>query len=166
MIPLEPGERLLWQGRAEGRIPVDMSRPDEVVFGLAFIAFAVFWMDRAMRESDLMWLAGLPFLAIGLRLSVWRVWGPRLRARFSTYMLTDRRALVETGWPILRRKTRALVITPATMVDLDEGDPASLTLGNLVTGPRGATTESLSFTRISEARRVLALIRDIQKGAA
>lgn len=166
MTALPPGEKLLWQGRAEGRIPVDMSRPGGMVFGLAFMAFAVVWMDRAMKESDLMWLAGLTFLAIGMQLSVWRVWGPRLRARFSTYTLTDRRAVVETGWPLIGRKTRALLITPATMVDIGEGDPASLTLTNLVTGPRGAAPESLSFERIGEARQVLALIRDIQKGAA
>lgn len=166
MTPLSPGEKLLWQGRAEGRIPADVSRPGGIVFGLAFVAFAVVWMDRAMKESDLMWLAGLPFLAIGLRLSAWRVWGPRLRARLSTYRLTDRRALVETGWPLIGRKVRALTISPATMVDLGEGDPASLILTNLVTGPRGAAAESLTFERIGEARQVLALIRDIQKGAA
>ena len=159
-----PGETLLWEGRAAPGTPPDLTQPGKLIFGLAFIAFALFWMDKAMAQGPI-WLAGLPFLAFGLRLSVWQAWAPRLRAKFTRYRLTDHRAILETRWPLFGTRMQSLTITPATIVDR-QGDPATITLRQQVTGPRGVTTESLTFARVEEAAQVLALIAQVQRSAA
>lgn len=164
-MSLPSGEIPLWQGRPESGAPPDLSKPGEIVFGMGFVAFSLFWMNKAMASGPI-WLAGLPFLAVGLKLALWRAWGPRLRAKFAHYTLTDRRAQVDIRWPLMGTRTQVLTISPATIVDTDGGAPATLTLTQTVTGPRGARRDSLRFERIAEGQRVLNLIRDIQKGAA
>lgn len=164
MTDLQPGERILWEGRPEPGDLLDVSRPGEMVFGLAFIAFSLFWMTKAM-EQGAFWLFGLPFLFIGLKLAFWRAYQPRLRAKFARYTLTDRRAMVAMHWPLVGVREQALTLSPATIVD-SEGDPASITLRQQMTGPRGTVTESLTFQRIEESAQVLALIRQVQRGAA
>ena len=164
-MSLPSAETPLWQGRPESGARLDLSKPGEIIFGMGFVAFSLFWMNKAM-DSGPIWLAGLPFLAVGLKLALWRAWGPRLWSKFAHYTLTDRRALVEVRWPLLGTRTQVLTITPATIVDTDGDAPATLTLTQTVTGPRGAQRDSLRFERIAEGQRVLNLIRDIQKGAA
>ena len=164
MTDLQPGERILWEGRPEPGGLLDVSRPGEMVFGLAFIAFSLFWMTRAM-EQGAFWLFGLPFLGIGMKLAFWRAYQPRLRAKFARYTLTDRRAIATMRWPLVGRREQALTVTRATIVD-SAGTPATITLRQQMTGPRGTVTESLIFDRIDEGAQVLALIRQVQRGAA
>lgn len=163
---LLPGETLLWQGRPAGRVPLDVSRPGEMLFGLAFLVFAMVWIDRAQQEGPI-WLAGLPLLAVGLRLALWRAYGPRLRARFAHYSLTSRRAVVELRWPLIGPRRADLRIGPATIIDFDGGDPATLRLTNTgLAGQTGTRPQTLSFERIADGLHVLSLLRDVQKGAA
>lgn len=165
-MTLLPGETLLWQGRPAGRVPLDVSRPGEMLFGFAFLVFAMFWMDRARDEGPI-WLAGLPLMAVGLRLALWRAYGPRLRARFAHYSLTSRRAVVELRWPLIGARHRDLLIGPATIIDFDGNDPATLRLTNTALASQtGARPQTLCFERIPDGRQVLSRLRDVQKGAA
>lgn len=163
---LQPGETILWQGRPEARAPLDVSRPGEMLFGLGFIAFSMLWMDRAM-DSGPIWLVGFVPLGLGLRLAVWRAWGPRLRAKLAHYTLTNRRAIVDLRWPLIGPRLRDLHIGPATIIDIDGDDPATIRLSNTgLVGQTGARPLTLCFERIAAPRSVLALMRDVQKGAA
>ncbi|MEH7829130.1 hypothetical protein [Gemmobacter denitrificans] len=164
MTPL-PGETLLWEGRALPGLRPRIDKPANILFGLAMIAFALFWMDRALRDGGIMWLAGLPFLGFGLRMAVVPVWGPRIAARLSRYALTDRRALIETRWPLIGSRWHSMTITPATLVDAD-GSPMTLTLRSALAGPRGTADETLIFHRLDDGAEVLALIRQIQRNTA
>ncbi len=166
MTPLLPGETVLWQGRPGSGTRPDTSNPSKLVFGLAFVAFALFWMDKAMDRGPI-WLAGLPFLAFGLRLSVWTAWAPRLRAKFALYRLTtDRRVLVDIRWPLIGTRSQVLTLTPSTIVENDGQDPATLTLRHQVSGPKGSETEALTLSRIEPADQLLALIAQVQRSAA
>lgn len=157
---------ILWQGRPEPRAPLDVSRPGRMVMGLAFCAFSLIWMQRALQAGAPVWPAGLLFLALGLKLAVWGPWQPRLRAHFAHYTLTRRAAQAEMRWPLLGTRRQELTITPATIIDIDGADPASITLTAALATPRGTRPHTLRFDRIAEARHVLALLRDIQKAAA
>lgn len=160
-------ETLLWQGRPAPGTPPDLSNPGKLIFGFAFIAFALFWMDRAMANGPI-WLAGLPFLAFGLRLSVWQAWAPRLRAKFAHYSLTDRRALVETRWPLIGPRRESLILTPATIVDAETAADGTTTIAlrQRMSGPRGTIVHSLTFARVERAADLLALIAQVQRSAA
>ena len=165
MTPLLPGESLLWQGRPASGTRADTSKPGKLLFGLALVAFALFWMDKAMDRGPI-WLAGLPFLAFGLNLSVWTAWAPRLRAKFAHYRLTDRRLLVDVVWPLIGARSQVLTLTPSTTIENDGQDPATLTLCHQVSGPRGSVTEALTLSRIETPARLLALIAQVQRSAA
>ena len=164
MTPLLPGESLLWQGRPASGTRADTSNPGKLVFGFALVAFALFWMDKAMARGPI-WLAGLPFLAFGLKLSVWTAWAPRLSAKFAHYRLTDRRVLVDVAWPVIGTRSQVLRLTPSTEIENDGQDPASLTLRHQVSGPRGNVTEALTLSRIEDAARLLSLIAQVQWSA-
>lgn len=164
MTPLLPGETVLWQGRPASGTRADTSNPGKLVFGFALVAFALFWMDKAMARGPI-WLAGLPFLAFGLKLSVWTAWAPRLSAKFAHYRLTDRRVLVDVAWPVIGTRSQVLRLTPSTEIENDGQDPASLTLRHQVSGPRGNVTEALTLSRIEDAARLLSLIAQVQRSA-
>lgn len=164
MTPLLPGEHVLWQGRPGRGVPADLSNPGSLIFGLGFVAFSLFWMDKAMADGPI-WLGGLPFLFIGLKLSVWKAWAPRLRAKVAQYRITESRVLVDHVWPLIGTRSLVMMPGPATIVDR-EGDPASITLRQQVAGPRGTVTESLTLLRLEEADHVIALIRQAQRNAA
>ena len=165
MTPLLPGETVLWQGRPASGTRADTSNPGKLVFGFAFVAFALFWMDKAMASGPI-WLAGLPFLAFGLRLSVWTAWAPRLRAKFAHYRLTNHRAIVDVVWPLLGTRSQILMLSPSTIIENDGQDPATFTLRHQVSGPRGSVTEALTLSRIETPARLLALIAQVQRSAA
>ncbi len=165
MTPLLPGETVLWQGRPASGTRADTSKPGKLVFGFALIAFALFWMDKAMENGPI-WLAGLPFLAFGLKLSVWTAWAPRLRAKFAQYRLTDRRVLVDVVWPLIGARSQVLTLSPSTIIENDGQDPATLTLRHQVSGPKGSVTEALTLSRIEDAARLLSLIAQVQRSAA
>lgn len=159
-------DAILWQGRPEPRAPLDVSRPAQMIMGLAFIVFSMVWMQKALQADAPVWPAGLIFLGLGLKLAVWGPWQPRLRAHFAHYAITRRSARAEIRWPLLGTRRQEITITPATIIDIDGADPASLTLTQMRATPRGTRPETLRLDRIAEARRVLALLRDIQKAAA
>lgn len=165
MTPLLPGETVLWQGRPASGTRADTSNPGKLLFGFAFVAFALFWMDKAMARGPI-WLAGLPFLAFGLKLSVWTALAPRLRAKFAHYRLTDRRMIVDVVWPVLGTRGQVLTLSPATIVESDGQDPATITLRHQVAGPRGTVQEVLTLSRVEGAARLSALIAQVQRSAA
>ncbi|WP_151718249.1 hypothetical protein [Gemmobacter serpentinus] len=164
MTPLLPGEQVLWQGRPGGGVPADLSNPGRLLFGFAFVAFSLFWMDKAMASGPI-WLGGLPFLFIGLKLSVWQAWAPRLRAKVAVYRLTETRVLVDLVWPLIGTRSAVMSPGPSTIVERS-GGPATITLRHQVAGPRGNATESLTLLRLDEADHVMALIRQMQRNAA
>ncbi|HRK43142.1 MAG TPA: hypothetical protein PLH11_08885 [Gemmobacter sp.] len=165
MTPLLPGETVLWQGRPASGTRPDTSNPGKLLFGFALVAFALFWMDKAMERGPI-WLAGLPFLAFGLKLSVWTAWAPRLRAKFAQYRLTDRRLLVDVIWPVIGARSQVLTLSPSTIIENDGQDPATFTLRHQVSGPKGNMTEVLTLSRIEDAARLSALIAQVQRSAA
>jgi hypothetical protein len=94
--PLEEGERVLWRGRPDpDRI---FTRWDAfwVPFSIAWFAFAVFWVAVVSTRVPL-WAgmaAGSPFLLFGAYGLVGRFVVKSRAARRTTYILTDRRAIV------------------------------------------------------------------------
>jgi hypothetical protein len=95
---LRPGERLLWSGRPDERalfIPADAFL---VPFGLAFLAFAVFWTTQAAKGTSAFFpIFGSVFIAIGLYYVFGRFVVKVWRKRRSVYAVTDRRAFAIEG---------------------------------------------------------------------
>lgn len=176
---LAPGERILWQGRP-------LARPDwpallraQVLFGLVFAGFALFWIAQAWRMADgspapgalrgLFPLFGLPFLVVGLNLALGPALRPWLAARGTWYTLTDRNAYIATRRPGRRSLTRH-PLTARMLPALEDGSPGSVWFasepgpgggawrGAGAAGRYGGAAGRIGFRSIPEARTVYRLL--------
>ena len=89
---LDPGEKILWQGRPGTRIA--LTSQDYAIMGVGgvFTGFALYWMAAPFRQGDRFWMFGLLHFSVGLGIALWPLTGaPFIRSR-SWYTLTDRRA--------------------------------------------------------------------------
>ncbi|MFB2532100.1 aspartate carbamoyltransferase catalytic subunit [Paracoccus sp. p4-l81] len=170
---LDQDEAILWQGRPEGRARLDTARLPELLIGLVFIGFSLFWMRGVAQSGGFGWAFGLPFLGIGL----WQVAQPTLLAaldrRRRFYTLTDRRAFVATDAPGQGRRLASYPITADTLIELDQtggpdgrgslwfttGQPRDWSGWTEVRAPRAG------FVDIPDAASVATMMRDIQARA-
>lgn len=107
---LESGETLSWAGTADPRRAAISAIP-AIFFGIPFAGFALFWMWEAYRATNIMnrgshnsftsgfsvfSLFGLPFLLIGLAITLSPLWA-FLKGKSTVYAVTNRRVMVITG---------------------------------------------------------------------
>lgn len=156
---LDPDEQILWQGQPDKRFRVEFEGLREVLPGLLFVAFALFWMVQAAQASLLFAMFGLIFVVVGLRQIFQPVlWPAYLRTR-SWYTLTDRRAIVATDVPFKGRRLTSYPIDHSTLVEYAAGDPPSILFGP----ERGKRSERPGFRYIADSDTVMGLIRGIQQ---
>jgi hypothetical protein len=94
-LQLEPGERVLWQGRPDPQRLLARWDPLLIPFSVAWAGFAVIWTALAVGSSSPgIAVIGLPFVALGLYFVAGRFVVKGRRSRESRYVLTDRRAVV------------------------------------------------------------------------
>ena len=164
---LDPGERILWQGRPDAQLAIGVAEVMGGLFGLAFAGFALLWMIIAAMGGGFFWTFGLLHFGVGLGIA----FGPPLwsvhRRRRTWYTLTDRRAFIATDTRFTGRTLRSWPIRPDTALTLAEGRPPSLWFAQeLRRGKRGSFHMPVGFERITDAPAVMALMRGIQRQAA
>lgn len=96
---LRPGERLLWCGRPDPAVRFTKADLFLVPFSIMWAGFTVFWeAGVASSGAPVFFVAwGIPFVAMGLYITIGRfIWKAR-RKRQTTYLLTDQRAVVLTS---------------------------------------------------------------------
>jgi len=178
MQSLVPGEKMLWQG-APGR-GIRFRRSDFflIPFGLFFFGFALFWEATALgittgtftdRSTNLPLMAmifpifGLPFICAGAYLVVGRFFWDAYRRKHSTYLLTNRRALIETI--AFGRKITSVTLADLPAVSLEERADGS---GTVVLGEDQQTgygdnrrvRRAPRFDFIGDAQRVYRLVEE------
>ncbi|WP_295046534.1 hypothetical protein [uncultured Paracoccus sp.] len=161
---LQPGEHLLWQGRAQGA-----GRPDIVVRffsllgtilslgSLLFLGIAVLGRSQPDFVAGFGGI-GLVALAVGLACRIWPRRVQIARLRRSQYALTNRRMLVHDG-TVLRQWD----ITPDLELTIHPEEPGSVLvdppwLNNRPPKPQ----REAGFIGIAGAERVAAMIADLQ----
>jgi hypothetical protein len=103
----QPGEQVLWTGRPDPRVVIPGAAVAGIVIGLIFLGFGLFWV-RGGDNS----VVGLVPILIGAWLAVGGPIRDALIRRRTTYLITDRRAVVVTA----RRMTDTPVLDqPATV---------------------------------------------------
>ncbi len=171
---LDPGERVLWQGRPDSEMRADLSNPRRVAFGTVFAVFALIWTVGVLRTGVpnglmalVMPLAGLAFVFLGVNLATGGIPFGVWRRRATTYTLTDRRAIIATAW-LGRRGLRSYPLGPDTHATLDEGPPAAIWISRgFAAHDQGSTRTRHGFTHLGpDARQVYDLVRRIQRGQA
>ena len=172
---LAPGERILWQGRPLRRADWGALAGRGTLFGLFFAGFAVFWIVQTLRMTQmspspvlvklLFPLAGLPFLYIGLKLSLGPALRPWLALGGTFYTLTDRTAFVARQ-RFGRRTIQRYPLTAGLRPELVPGTPGTVWFASSAagegqwrsTGGSARTAAGVApragFERIAEAETV------------
>ena len=164
---LEEGEKILWQGRPDGRLRIGLRHVASFLFGLLFAGFALLWMIMAAAAGGLFWSFGLIHFTIGLGVALGPLAADVIRRRNTWYTLTDRRAFIATDLPLVGRGLKSWPITPNMPLELAGDDPPSLFFAEEYRrGRHGPRRVPVGFEAIPDAPEVMALIRKIQKGRA
>lgn len=172
---LAPDEAILWQGRPSAALHWRDAIRASGAFGLLFSAFAVFWIVMAASliggagdgpgfPFSMFPLLGVPFLLVGLYMSVGHVIVDAHIRAHTWYTLTDRTAFVATE--LLGQKSlKRYPVFAMPFLDLEMGPQPGL--GSVLFSDGAARGERpqgharrIGFCHIAEAHAVYALLRD------
>lgn len=166
-------ERLLWNGRPKRGLMLRSTDAFMIPFSIIWFGFSIFWVSIvAAGGGGAFALFGIPFLAVGLYITVGRFFtDARIRGR-TLYALTDQRAIIASG--LLNRQTKSLSLRTMTDVTLQEQrrGHGTITLGRSTAGgfwPQGLSWPGVDlfnvpcFESIPDARAVFELLRKAQE---
>jgi hypothetical protein len=94
------GERVLWSGRPQTGLLFTPADVFLIPFSLLWGGFALYWNVGVWMLDDASWffrLWGLPFLLVGLYITVGRFFHDAMRRRNLHYAVTNERVLVVQG---------------------------------------------------------------------
>lgn len=165
---LEEGEQILWQGAPDPRVIFSLTQIPEILFGLFFAGFALFWTTMASLTGGIFGLFGLPFLVVGLMVIFKSNYLMAFLNRHTYYTLTSRRAIIATSFPYVKREMKSYPIDAKTEIELSQEDE----FGTIIFHRKlwhsrrsGSRSKDIGFYRIQDARRVFSLMRQIQQEA-
>ncbi|GAC1471252.1 MAG: hypothetical protein NVSMB9_17210 [Isosphaeraceae bacterium] len=172
---LEAGETVVWTGRPRSLRRLVMRTISKALFGLAFLAFILFWMAMVVRGGGnwdrgravtpfephnvmIATLAGLWMIPFGLYLLTWplRTWR---RLKGICYVLTNRQAIMIEPGLLGRRKVGNYTADSLRLMRLEEHNDGT---GDLIFESRPnrfGMVQPVGFLAIEEAREVEALVR-------
>lgn len=164
---LEPGEHILWQGRPDTRFRLHWFDLVTGLFGFLFAAFAAFWMVMAAQAGGVFWMFGLIHFSAGIAIMAGRPAGSWWMRRHSFYSLSNRRAFIASDYPLKGRVLRFWEIGPGSPIEFVEAATQTVNFATEIRrGSKGATTtRKIGFEGIQDGRRVIGLMRAIQRGA-
>jgi len=166
---LDPGERLLWEGRPDTALTIGPANISLALFGMVFAGFALFWMIIASQAGGGFWAFGLIHFSVGLVIIFSALFfGPFKRAR-TWYALSTSRAFIATDLPIVGRKLKSYPITSESMLETNGSDPATIhfateTRRRSGKNSRGTYQTPVGFERITDGETVYKLLRSVQRG--
>jgi hypothetical protein len=171
---LGPGERLLWSGVPRQGVVFRNTDVVLVPFSMMWGGFALFWETMALRRAPLFFaLWGVPFVVIGLYITIGRFFYDSFRRGHTFYGLTTERIIIAGG--LQARTVKSLSLGTLTNVELDEHANST---GTISLGPRigpgtwqrqaiwPGTQLAPSFEMIPDAKRVFGLIGDARRDDA
>src|SRR5262249_4043304 len=170
---IDPGEQLIWQGKPyAGRYALRKAAytfPFGIVFfgfSLAGIYSAYMAQDKATNQlGSPFWLFVIPFVIIGACMVLSPAWY-FFRATATTYVLTDRRAIMDISGPFPRRISVPLNQVPFVDVRSSNQGPGHVLFqeGTRYYGNGEGMTQRDGFIAIADAAKVGQMLRSaIQK---
>jgi hypothetical protein len=172
---LDRGERQLWSGTPRQGIALRPSDAFMIPFSLLWAGFAFFWEWSVIQSNAplLFRLWGVPFLLVGVYVTIGRFWLDARRRARTTYAVTSDRIIINSG--AFAPTSKSLNLRTLSDVTLQERPDGS---GSIMFGavpPFAAMYAGTSwpgvpvvpsFEMIPGARQVYAIIRDAQRAAA
>lgn len=172
---LDRGERQLWAGIPRQGIAFRGADAFMIPFSILWGGFAVFWELSVIREGAgaLFMLWGIPFVLVGLYVTIGRFFVDARRRARTTYAVTSDRVIINSG--IFSRTTKSLNLRTLTDITLQERPNGTGTITFGPTNPlmamyAGASwpgvPQTPSFEMIPEAKRVYDIVREAQMAPA
>lgn len=171
---LDRGERLLWSGVPQQGIVFRSSDVFLIPFSLMWGGFALFWEFGVLSSPAPGFMAvwGVPFVFIGLYITVGRFFVDARIRRRTTYGVTTDRVIIADG--LIAPRLKSLNLSTLTDVTLKQGADGrgTITFGPEIPWGRAydgfawpGIPRGTAFERIPEAKRVYDIVRDAQRGS-
>jgi hypothetical protein len=171
---LVPGEHLVWSS-----IPVQGLRFRTAdlffaPFSLMWAGFAFFWEYSAFTEEGpwffVLW--GIPFVLVGLYMTVGRFFFDSATRRRTCYGVTDQRVIIMGG--LFHRTVKSVILEGLREISLEEraDHSGTITFGPAqpsysgFSGKYGSRMQAPAFELAADVRKVHDLIRATQRAAA
>jgi len=127
---ISPGESVIWSGRPRTGLLLRPSDAFMIPFSLFWGGFAMFWEWGVSNgngpHEPIMMIWGIPFVAIGLYMIVGRFFVDSYVRGRTTYIITNRRAIIAGG--LFWRSTTTLPLKNLTDVTLTTRSDGSGTI--------------------------------------
>jgi hypothetical protein len=139
---LRPGERLLWSGRPDPAILFTSADAFLIPLSMMWGGFAAFWEVGVSfnGHAGLGVVFGIPFVAVGVYITVGRFFYKRYRKKRTCYGITDQRAIAAvTPGPV---SDSPLWNQPVTVRRSGDGRHATVIIGSGLAQRRGSTPVS------------------------
>ena len=171
-LNLDRGERQLWAGQPKQGVMLRASDAYMIPFSILWAGFAVFWEVSVLATNapGFFALFGVPFVLMGLYITIGRFFVDARRRAGTTYAVTTDRVIISTR--LFSASTKSLNLKTLTDVTLNERSDGSGTITFGPTNPFASMyagtwwpgfAQTPSFEMISDARRVYDLIRSAQR---
>lgn len=165
---LVKGETLRWSGRPRQGILLRPSDALMIPFSILWAGFAFFWEASVLRDGAPGFFAlwGIPFVLMGLYVTVGRFFLDAARRAKTEYAVTDQRIIIDRG---ARGTMTSLELATLGEITVSSSADGS---GTIAFGPSNIVTSMYagtpwpgvklppSFDMIPDARRVYEIIRD------
>ena len=146
---LANGEKILWSGQPRGGIRLRASDAFAIPFSLLWCGFAVFWEYTVITSgaTSFMVIWGIPFVGMGLYITVGRFFVDAWLRESTQYFITDDRVLIVQG--IWSRDVKSLPLRSMSSIELSERSDGSgtITLGPSPSGFGGFTVSGWPGSR-------------------
>ncbi len=162
---LIPGEAVLWRGKpGKGHL---FTQQDifMIPFSILWCGFAIFWTVGASTAAGAFGLFGIPFVCVGLYITVGRFFHTAWLRRRTLYVITSKKIIRKRGSRVDMLDMKAL--PPMHITTWSDGN-GTITFGQETYYRRqsfgyGAQSASFALENIPQAVRVHGIISDAEK---
>jgi hypothetical protein len=128
---LTSNEKLLWTGRPKTGLILRAIEFFLIPFSLLWFGFAIFWEYNALRMGNTFFaLFGVPFIVMGLYISIGRFVVDILKRKHTRYGITDNRVIIKSG--IFNKSIQSFNIKTLSDITMKERSDGS---GTISMGP-------------------------------
>lgn len=170
------GERILWTGKPRLRAYAWKNGPGPFLFGIPFLAFAIFWTHGAATlppkgpfPNPAFPLFGIPFILVGLAMLLSPLFAA-LEGRGTWYVITEKRVVIFCKkWSIEVRSFPALGFLGYERISNARGEGSIVLQRNYESGPKGRIKEKehglIAISDTAGAERALNQMLELQRRA-
>jgi hypothetical protein len=156
---LDPGERMVWSGRPTALSYATTKGRGSFLSGIFVCGFAAFWINSAYRQGGLFALFGVPIAVMGLGSVLSPLWY-FVRARRTTYVLSDKRAIIDIAGLFPKRLSVPLSQVQFVELKTSNGGAGDVLFREVTSSwERGYSTTRDGFIAVPDTAEVDRLLR-------